>query len=309
MGHIPVLLSEVLEVLSPLEGESVLDGTLGLGGHAKTFLEKVGPSGHLVGVDADAANLRTARERLSRYANVSFIHANFRDLPSCLPEDRRSFDVLFADLGLSSPHLDDPQRGFSMRGSAPLDMRYDPSTGMTAAMKLASTDARTMERWFREYGELPKARVLAEAIVDARSEAPIALSGDLTVISERVYGWKAKEFLPQVFQALRIAVNEELSALEQFLRTAPELLRPGGRLGIISYHSLEDRLVKAAFRSLTSAERDPVTGTETGQPTFRLLTKRAVRPGEEEVQRNPRSRSAKFRALRKQEVYTSRRSR
>ena len=308
MEHVPVLKAEVLQVLAPKRGERVLDCTLGLGGHSAAFLEAIGSEGFLVGIDADRGNLMEAKRRLGSPKNMEFLHVNFGKLPECLPPERREFDVIFADLGLSSPHLDVRERGFSFKDNSPLDMRFDQSAGMTAAMFLASTDPKTLFQWFADYGELPRMRAFVDALVEARAKNPIATSEDLKKIAEKIYGYRTKDYLAQIFQALRIAVNDELGALTKLLSSAPSLLAIGGRFGVLTYHSLEDRAVKQNFRALTSVEKDPVTGAGLAAASFELLTKKGMSPTDAEVKENPRSRSALLRAVRKQSAYTVHRS-
>lgn len=293
--HTPVLLDAALSVLQPEAGERVLDVTLGLGGHAAAFLERIGPSGSLTGLDADPKNLTQAQKKLSSFPNVTCLHANFRDLPSlALPH----VDVIFADLGLSSPHVDDPERGFSFRTDAPLDLRFDPTTGPSAAQWLQIADPEELTRVLREYGELPHPHRLALLLKEQLPQTTFALVRAV----EEVLHWRAKAFLPQVFQALRIAVNDELGALDTLLAYGPSLLKEGGRMGIISYHSLEDRRVKQVFRSLTTAHKDPESGQDAAPAAFVSLTRKALTPSAEEIAGNSRSRSAKFRAIRKRKV-------
>ena len=206
--HLPVLQTTVLEVLSPAEGEAVLDVTLGLGGHAREFLRAIGPTGNLIGLDADEENLRLANEALKEWGErVTTYHANFRELPELsLPQ----VDILFADLGVSSPHLDDPGRGFTFRTDAPLDMRYDRSRGETAAELLARMSADDLTNVFRKFGELQQARRLGQLLAGASLRS----TGELKARVEEAYTFRANALLPQVFQALRIAVNDELHALD-----------------------------------------------------------------------------------------------
>jgi 16S rRNA (cytosine1402-N4)-methyltransferase len=308
--HTPVLLDVCLELLGPKEGDRILDVTLGLGGHSGAFLKMTNGKATLIGIDADEENLAEARKNLSSFEkSIVFIHSNFLHLPDCLPEEQRTFDCIFADLGLSSPHIDDPARGFTFQKDVPLDMRYDRSQGMTASMLLASLDRETLARIFRESGELPRAGTLADEIIERRrSTQPVRTSGNLVEVATKVYGFKGQSFLPQLFQAIRIAVNNEIAALNHLLDLIPVLLAPGGRSAVISYHSLEDRLVKQFFRELTTGKRDLVTGATSEEAEFELLTKRAMRPDEKECRSNPRSRSACLRAIRKKNVYTHPRS-
>lgn len=302
-NHIPVLLAETIQVLAPQQGDRMLDLTLGLGGHSEALLNAVSGNASLVALDADVENIAMATERLKKFGSaVDVIHANFGNLPECLPQGKRMFDLILADLGLSSPHIDDPLRGFTFRADAPLDMRFDRSSGMTAAMLLASLDPERLRKIFWEYGELPKVRHLVDEIVRRRSESPVRTSKDLVDIAGLVYGYKASGILPQIFQALRIAVNREIEVLQHMLDSTPLLLAPGGRMAIISYHSLEDRMVKSAFRSLTADVKDFMTGSSLKVSAFQPLTKKAVTPSEEERLGNPRSRSALLRAIQRRTV-------
>lgn len=298
LKHLPVLLAETLAVLAPKPGDRVLDVTLGLGGHSEELLRAIGPTGSLIALDADAENLSLAQGRLKEYeSQLTMLHANFGELPDCLPPAHRAFDVILADLGLSSPHIDDPSRGFMFREDAPLDMRFDRSQGMTAAMLLASLDTEKLLHLFWNYGELPQVRRLVDEIIARRRGRPVRTSQDLVDIARLVYSYKAPRFLPQIFQALRMAVNREVEVLEHLLQVLPELLAPGGRAAIISYHSLEDALVKHACRSLSTDEKDVRTGMISTPALFELRTKKPVTAGEREIKNNPRSRSARLRAI------------
>lgn len=290
--HIPVLLSEAIDLLAPSPGHRVLDVTLGLGGHAHAFLEAISPDGVLIGVDADAENLAVARGRLQPWGErVVLHHANFSQIDA-LPID--PVDIIFADLGLSSPHVDQPERGFTFRAEGPLDLRFDRSSGVPASQWIAEASEEDLAHVFRAYGELFKeARSIARLLAGKTFATTVALRSAV----EEKFTFCAKDLLPRIFQALRIAVNEELAVLERFLAVAPSMLRPGGRLGVISYHSLEDRLVKHAFRSLTVVTKDPITGRTVFRPPFEILTKKPVVPSAEEILKNPRARSAKFRII------------
>lgn len=296
--HEPVLLTEAIETLSPKPGETVLDVTLGLGGHAEAFLRPIGPSGSLIGLDADAQNLRFARDHLSgSFERLTFHHRNFKTIRDLLP---LRVDILFADLGLSSPHVDDRTRGFTFRECAPLDLRYDRSAGQTAATFLANAEEKDVVSILRTYGEVDRAKSLAHALVQKfKSVGFTGTTDDVRAVVDEVFGYKAPSVLPQVFQALRIAVNDELGALATLLSTIPHIIAADGRVGIISYHSLEDRLVKNAFRDFCLVPKDEITGQDVGEPRWEILTKKPVVPSEAETKRNPRSRSAKFRALRR----------
>jgi 16S rRNA (cytosine1402-N4)-methyltransferase len=291
--HVPVLQTVVLDVLLPAAGETVLDVTLGLGGHASAMGARIGPNGLLIALDADSDNLKDASERLQAVGcRLDLRHANFGDLPELsLPP----VDVLFADLGLSSPHLDDASRGFSFRTDAPLDMRFDRTRGRPVSQLLDRRSTADVAIWFKEYGELEKAGVLAHAVTGKGIET----TGQLRKAVEGVYGYKAPSLLPQVFQALRIAVNNEIGVLQTLLEIGPTLLAPGGRMGVLSYHSLEDRMTKHAFAALTTPEKDPITGKVRKVAPFEALTRKPIVPTESEQHDNPRSRSAKFRAIRR----------
>lgn len=292
MHHEPVLLQEVITLLSPKPGERICDVTLGLGGHATALLHAA-PGATLIGLDADPANLKEAGNRLEGSSGgVELHHANFRDLVSVL---QAPVDILFADLGVSSPHFDDPERGFSFRNDGPLDLRFDQTTGMSAAEWIGHVDEEEIALVLREWGELRGAGRIANAMIRRQPKTTKALQECV----EEALGWRAKAAMAQVFQAVRIAVNDEMQALQSLLATGPRLLRPGGRFGVIAYHSLEDRLVKQAFRVLVTVQKDPHTGQDIETAMYRLVTKKAVVPSEEEIAKNQRARSAKFRVIEK----------
>ncbi|MBI3336579.1 16S rRNA (cytosine(1402)-N(4))-methyltransferase RsmH [Candidatus Peregrinibacteria bacterium] len=277
MQHIPVLLKEVVDILNPRVGDHVLDCTVGLGGHAKAFLENIGSKGFLVGIDADGENLKMARENLKEDKNVKLVQGNFRVMVSSTHD---TFDIIFADLGLSSPHIDDPTRGFTYREDGPLDLRFDQTKGLSGAQLIAQISEKELADVLWQYGEIKSSRRLACAIKEQNVQSTLGLKK----CAEDIVGRFARKLLPQIFQALRIAVNDELGSLNILLQQGPSLLNSGGRMGIISYHSLEDRMVKQSFRAL-----DP--------STYQILTKKPICPSEEEVKNNPRSRSAKFRVI------------
>ncbi len=304
--HIPVLLTTVLNVLEPQEGDSVLDVTLGLGGHAEAFLEKIGKTGHLTGIDADETNLTMARQRLSDYgAQVKCIHSNFSQYSILPPSPRLRgagntqyslFDIIFADLGVSSPHFDDPERGFSFRFDGPLDLRYDRSLGMTASELIASQQVEPLAGVFCDFGELVRE---AGRLGRGLAGKEFKTTTELRAVIEELFGYHGTQILPQVFQALRIAVNDEMGALRTLLETAPAILKPGGRFGVLSYHSLEDRMVKQSFKMLCEPERSDLTGAITVEAPFESLIHKAIQADEDEIEKNPRSRSVRFRAIRK----------
>jgi len=289
--HTPVLLHSALSVLTPRAGETVLDVTVGLGGHAEEFLRCIGKSGHFIGLDADEENLSAARNRLSAWGDAAnCVHANFRSISTLqLP----SVDIIFADLGLSSPHVDDPGRGFTFRQDVPLDLRFDRSIGLPASEWLKSASTEQIAGVLRDFGEMRGAHRFAEQL----QEHQVRTTFDVVHVAEDVFGWRAKALLPKVFQALRIAVNDELDALDHLLADGPALLKPGGRMGVISYHSLEDRRVKQRFRALTTPSFDDRTGAISVPAEYTLLTRKAIVPSPEECSQNSRARSAKFRAI------------
>ncbi|MDP6562100.1 MAG: 16S rRNA (cytosine(1402)-N(4))-methyltransferase RsmH, partial [Candidatus Peribacteraceae bacterium] len=256
-------------------------------------LKQTKSEGSLVGLDADEENLTKAKAQLVQYADQSqFVHANFSQLPDL---NLGTFDIILADLGVSSPHFDEPERGFSFRFDGPLDMRFDRSSGETAAKLIDRSSAEDLSRILRNFGEVRQQSRLAQALKESRPQT----TQEAFAIIESVAGFRAKSVAPQVFQALRIAVNDELGALEILLNTAPKMLNSGGRLGIISFHSLEDRLVKQTFRTLCSVEKDETTGADIGKAPFELLQRKAIKPSDEEIESNPRARSARLRVLRR----------
>ncbi len=306
-GHLPVLVEEVLKMLAPAPGSLHIDATLGGGGHTERILEAANPDGRALGLDADPSAIARVAMRLGdRYGDRLVLRqANFRDLATTARA--AGFDPIdgcLFDLGLSSYQLADRDRGFGFRTGGPLDMRFDPSRGVPASELLASLDGDELTALFRRYGEEPKANRIARAIVDARRTAPVTSAEELAALVERVIPPNPRvrrrtHPATRVFQALRIAVNEELDALEHGLSDALELLRPGGRLVVLSYHSLEDRIVKQFLRSERRGCVCPpvvpvcVCGRD---PRLRLLTGRSVTPTPEEITRNPRARSARLRA-------------
>ncbi|MCF7844473.1 MAG: 16S rRNA (cytosine(1402)-N(4))-methyltransferase RsmH [Kiritimatiellales bacterium] len=292
MQHIPVLHSEVITLLDPQEGEVLLDVTLGLGGHSALFLNKIGKSGKLYAIEADQENLNIAESNLNEFRDQIDLRCdNFCNIAQM---NFPPADIVFADLGLSSPHLDDPQRGFSFREDAPLDMRFDRTNGIPASQLIAQLDEQGLAEIFWTYGELKSGRKIAKAI---KASEKIRTTFELKECIEKAIGFHAKDMLPQVFQALRIAVNDEMGSLEILLREGPKLLKPGGRMGVISFHSLEDRMVKQVFKTLATPKIDPVTGAISKEAEFEVVTKKPVGPSDEEVVQNPRARSAKLRVL------------
>ena len=303
--HLPVLVEEVVMMLAPAPGSLQIDATLGGGGHTERILEATSPDGRLLGLDADAAAIARVRDRLARFGpRLVLRQANFRELASVAPEAGfPAVDGLLFDLGLSSFQLADVERGFGIRTGGPLDMRFDASRGVPAAELLATLGAAELATLFRSYGEEPQAGRIARAIVDVRRTAAITTAEDLAALVGRVApggppGRRRIHPATRVFQALRIAVNAELAALETALAAALDLLRPGGRLVVLSYHSLEDRIVKRFMEGERKGCICPpaVPICVCGRvPRLRLLGK-SITPSEAELRLNPRARSARLRA-------------
>lgn len=292
-AHTPVLLPEVLKLLDPKPGEHAVDATVGGGGHARAILERTAPDGRLLAIDLDTHAIEAARERLKTFSDrVILVHDAFDTLAQIVHDTQFSLPrIILADLGLSSLELGDTARGFSFQlADSPLDMRFDPSGASgrrpTAAELANSLPVDELERILREYGEERRSRSIARSIVETRTRQRVATVGDLVSAVERVHPRRGRIHpATRTFQALRIAVNDELGRLERFLPQAVDVLAPGGRLAVISFHSLEDRMVKRFFRAQAAAGR--VT----------LLTKHPTAPSFAEVTTNPRSRSAKLRAV------------
>jgi 16S rRNA (cytosine1402-N4)-methyltransferase len=284
-----VLESEVVDLLEPSRGGLFVDCTVGLGGHARALLAS--GATRLLGLDRDATALSLATESLTPWQDrVELVHADYRELASVLASRGIvAVDGALADLGVSSMQLDTPDRGFSFRRDEPLDMRMDQSSGPTAAQLLAEVDEVDLANVIFRYGEERFSRRIARALVSARQSEPIATTGRLAEIVRRAIprkGYQRIDPATRTFQALRIWVNRELEGLDAFLVDASRLLRAGARLAVITFHSLEDRIVKHAFRALAA-----------GEGAVRVLTRKPVIPGDAEVARNPRARSAKLRAI------------
>lgn len=286
-NHTPVLLEEVLEYLDPKHGESYLDVTAGYGGHAQEVLRRTQEANAAVFVDRDEQAVAHLQDMFAD-AGVEILHTDFYSGAQQLRRDGKSFDCILADLGVSSPHLDKASRGFSVQTDEPLDMRMDQRQSLTAEVVLNSYGEEELRHILRTYGEEPKAVRIAREIVAQR---PLTTTQQLAKICERAWGGRSKRHpATRTFQAIRIAVNDELGQLEAVLPTLVELLAPGGRMAIISFHSLEDRIVKEFLKAHGGNRYDA---------QLRLLTKKPVTAAEGELVFNPRARSAKLRAAAK----------
>lgn len=292
--HLPVLVREVVAALEPRTGGTYLDATVGGGGHAEAILEAAGPPSRLVGIDRDAEAIPVARDRLRRFSDrVHLVRGDFREIPQLVAAlQMEGFDGVLFDLGVSSLQLDDPSRGLSFSMEGPLDMRMNRESGTLTARELLHTlPEENLTRIIREYGEERWARQIARWIVTARRQGSLETTRDLAAVVARAI---PRRFWPRrihpatrTFQAIRIAVNQELEGLDEALEGAIGLLKPGGRIGVIAFHSLEDRVVKHLFRRLA------VPGAV---PGVKIITRRPVTPSPEERALNPRARSAKLRA-------------
>jgi 16S rRNA (cytosine1402-N4)-methyltransferase len=299
-AHVPVMVGEAVEWLRPRPGALLVDATVGLGGHAAALLAAA-PGTRLLGIDRDPDALARARERLANAGDrVVLRPGHYASLTALLAElGWDGADAVLLDLGVSSLQLDDPARGFSFQAAGPLDMRMDPTSPLTAATVVNEWAERDLADAIAEFGEEPRARAVARAIVRAR---PLATTTDVARVIERVLGRPPGGTHPatRTFQAIRIAVNDELAGLDRFLADGWRALRPGGRLAILAYHSLEDRRVKAAFRRWAAdclcPPRAPICACG-WSAKVRVLTRRPLRPTPEEIVRNPRARSARLRVV------------
>ena len=306
-GHITVLLQEAVDLLRPRSGGLYVDGTLGGGGHAEEILRRSEPDGILIGLDQDEAAVERCRTRLSPFGGRAVIRrANFRQIGSVLAElGIEGVDGVLLDLGLSWFHLGSPERGFSFQADGPLDMRMDAGSPVTAADLVNTLPRRELARILREYGEETQANAIAGAIERARVRGPVTNTVQLAqIVASAVPAHRARRIHPATltFQALRIAVNDELGALRDGLHTMIAALRPGGRLAVISFHSLEDRIAKQAFvehaKGCICPPKLPLC--RCGHlPDVKVLTKKPVTPSEAEIASNPAARSAKLRAAEK----------
>lgn len=307
--HVPVLLEETLAVLAPRAGGRYIDGTLGGGGHAEAVLEKSAPDGILLGIDRDEAAVRRCRERLARFGSrFEAVHSDFASMAEVAAE--RGFgpaDGILLDLGVSSFQLDEPERGFSFRADGPLDMRMDVSRGETAAEWIAARagDPSGIAGVLRRYGGEPQAMRIARAISSEQEKSPIENTARLASVVEKAVGGRrgrARHPATRTFQALRIAVNDEIGQLERALEAALRLLADGGVLAVITFHSLEDGIVKRAFAAHAGREVSLQEGgsrREGAFPAVERVLRRPASPGPAELSSNPRARSARLRAVRR----------
>lgn len=298
--HIPVLLKESVDGLDINPDGVYVDVTFGGGGHSREILSRLGDNGHLFSFDQDA----DAENNIVDDPRFTFVHSNFRWLSNWMRYyDIEHIDGLLADLGVSSHHFDDAERGFSFRYDAPLDMRMNREGGKTAADIVNDDTEEHLADIFYLYGELRRSRQIAAAIVKARQRKPILTTQDfLQVVDPLFRREKEKKDIARLFQALRIEVNHEMQALSEMLTSATRLLAKGGRLSVITYHSLEDRMVKNIMKSGNvngKVEEDPVYGRKASP--YNLVNNKVIVPSDEEVERNPRSRSAKLRIAEKKE--------
>jgi len=288
VSHVPVLLKEAIDFLAVRRGGTYIDATVGLGGHSYEIAKRLGAPGHLIGFDKDPAALERAREKLTALdesPEITLIHGSFAEVAERIAP--ASLDGLMADLGVSSLQLGDAARGFSFQAEGPLDMRMNPMSGETAEQVVNHLDERQLADVIYEFGEERRSRRIARAICRSRPIRSTAHLADVISAAARPMNQAERRIHPatRTFQALRIFVNRELDDLKALLAAAPQILKPGGRIIVISFHSLEDRIVKDAFRD--GATRDMY---------YRILTKKPVVASEEESDRNPRARSAKLRA-------------
>jgi 16S rRNA (cytosine1402-N4)-methyltransferase len=304
-AHSPVLVAEVLTALAPRPGGRYVDGTVGGGGHAAAILGAIGPTGWLFGCDRDGAALEAAAARLAAFAGrFELRRGNFAELADWI--EAASCDGVLLDLGVSSPQLDWAERGFSFQRDGPLDMRMDGRQALTAAQWVNDAGADELTRIFRDLGEEPEARRLARAIENERRFRRFETTRQLAELIERVSPRRGKRVHPatRVFQALRMAVNDELGSLQRGLDAGLKILKPGGRLAVITFHSVEDRVVKEFGRRrsrdyVVAGEVDVPELRQRAAPALKWVSRRAIQPGPDEVAANPRARSAQLRAMEK----------
>jgi 16S rRNA (cytosine1402-N4)-methyltransferase len=292
--HSPVLLREVLDFFPLSRGSIVIDATLGLGGHSRSILEKIGPSGHLIAFEWDRRNRQVAENNLSKFPNVTIVPMCFSQLlPECRKLGVLCVDAVLFDLGVSSAHFDTASYGFSYRLDGPLDMRMNDDAKITAYDVLAGYSEEELLRIFREYGEERGASPIVRKIIESRKGGGVKTTMDLFRILSELCPKNPKKVASRIFQALRIEVNAELEEIQSAIPQAFSLLKTGGRIGIISFHSLEDRIVKRMFREKERSER------QGKHKIWQRVEKKGITPQEDEKERNPRSRSARLRIIEK----------
>lgn len=295
--HVPVLLKEAIDALAIDPGGIYVDCTFGGGGHSGSILERLGPGGKLVAFDQDAS----AAGNLPNDPRILFVPHNFRHLKRFLRLHRiDGVDGILADLGVSSHQFDEAERGFSTRFDAALDMRMDQRTPLTAAQVIATYPEQRLHKLFEQYGEVTNSKTLARAIATSRDKIPMGTINQFKAALQGVVKGNPNKYFAQVFQALRIEVNDELGALKELLEQVPQVLKPGGRIAIITFHSLEDRLVKQFFKdgSFEQEEEHPFEN-RTNKSVLNVISKKPIVPGDEEMKKNPRARSAKLRVAEK----------
>lgn len=295
--HVPVLLKEAIDALAIDPGGIYVDCTFGGGGHSGSILERLGPGGKLVAFDQDAS----AAGNLPKDPRILFVPHNFRHLQRFLRLHRiDGVDGILADLGVSSHQFDAAERGFSTRFDAALDMRMDQRTPLTAAQVVATYPEQKLHKLFEQYGEVTNSKTLARAITTSRDKLPMGTINQFKAALQGVVKGNPNKYFAQVFQALRIEVNDELGALKELLEQVPQVLKPGGRIAIITFHSLEDRLVKQFFKdgSFELEEEHPFEN-RTNKSVLNVISKKPIAPGDEEMKKNPRARSAKLRIAEK----------
>ncbi|HEU4552746.1 MAG TPA: 16S rRNA (cytosine(1402)-N(4))-methyltransferase RsmH [Chitinophaga sp.] len=296
--HLPVLLQEVIEYLQIRPDGTYVDATFGGGGHSRAILSKLGPSGRLLVFDQDEDAYRNRIED----ERVTFVQQNFRHLQRFLKLYKATeADGILADLGVSSYQFDTAERGFSTRFEGNMDMRMDTRSSLTAAQVLQTYSEKELHLLFQEYGEVTNARTLAKTIVTQRKTHPLRTISEFKSLIQPIVKGNPQKYLAQVFQALRIVVNDELGALKELLQQSAAILKPGGRLAVITFHSLEDRLVKNFMKTGQFEIRDSSYDFTTAPPpkTFQLITKKPVTAGAAELKQNTRARSAKLRVAEK----------
>ncbi|MGL5381366.1 16S rRNA (cytosine(1402)-N(4))-methyltransferase RsmH [Clostridium sp.] len=305
--HVSVLLNECIEGLNIKEDGIYVDGTLGGAGHSSHIVKRLSKEGRLIGIDQDKDALKAAGERLKEYDNVTFVHSNFYDIDNVLTNlDIEKIDGMLMDLGVSSYQLDEGERGFSYMKDAPLDMRMNRENSLSAYEVVNDYEEEELYRIIRDYGEEKFAKRIAKFIVERRAEKPIETTLELVDLIKDAIPAKARREGPhpakRTFQAIRIEVNSELSILNKTIEDGIKRLNKGGRMAIITFHSLEDRIVKIKFKELATACTCPkqfpicVCG---GKAEVKLVSRKAIDPSKEEVEENPRSRSAKLRVVEK----------